>query len=131
MMERATLQLLCRIDEHLETSAPPTALPQQIARIGFDVVKLRQLSVTKMSFDQPQGCPLIGIAALHRQTPVYGISESSGIVLQGGRARAIGPNPVVVLDARRSLFAKGDNGSMAAFNVLLDVYQASETIGAN
>lgn len=72
---------------------------------------------------------LYGMGALRRQTPVYGISESSGIVLLGGQGRAIGPNPVVVLDARRALFAKGDNGALAAFNVLLDVYQANETIG--
>jgi len=73
---------------------------------------------------------LYGIGALRRQTPVYGISESSGIVLLGGQGRAVGPNPLVVLDARRALFAKGDNGALAAFNVLLDVYQAKELIGS-
>ena len=60
---------------------------------------------------------------------MYGISESSALVLSGGQAKVLGPNPVVVLDARRALFATGDNGALAAFNVLLDVYEPGETLG--
>jgi len=72
---------------------------------------------------------LYGIAAHRKQGGVYGISESSAIVLSGGQARVLGPNPVVVLDARRAMFTSGDNGALAAFNVLLDVYEPGETLG--
>jgi cyanophycinase-like exopeptidase len=99
-----------------------------VLRAGLGVV--HEAFESRLQTDRRWG-RLYGIAAQRRQTPVYGISESSGIVLQGGRARAIGPNPVVVLDGRRAHFAKGDNGSLAAFNVLLDVYQSGEAIGGN
>ncbi|MGC4059782.1 MAG: hypothetical protein QM749_02530 [Aquabacterium sp.] len=72
---------------------------------------------------------LYGSAAHRKQGAVYGISESSAIVLSDGQAKVLGPNPVVVLDARRALFTKGDNGALAAFNVLLDVYESGETLG--
>ncbi len=72
---------------------------------------------------------LYGVAAHRKQGGVYGISESSAIVLSHGQARVLGPNPVVVLDARRALFATGDNGALAAFNVLLDVYEGGELLG--
>ncbi len=99
-----------------------------VLRAGLGVV--HEAFEARLQTDRRWG-RLYGIAAQRRQTPVYGISESSGIVLQGGRARAIGPNPLVVLDGRRAFFAKGDNGSIAAFNVLLDVYQSGEAIGGN
>jgi cyanophycinase-like exopeptidase len=99
-----------------------------VLRAGLGVV--HEAFEARLQTDRRWG-RLYGIAAQRRQTPVYGISESSGIVLQGGRARAIGPNPLVVLDGRRAFFAKGDNGSLAAFNVLLDVYQSGEAIGGN
>jgi cyanophycinase len=72
---------------------------------------------------------LYGIGALRKRTGVWGISESSAIVLQGERARVIGPNPVVALDARRATFMTGDNGALGAFNVLLDVFEHGEALG--
>lgn len=76
---------------------------------------------------------LYGVAARRKHSAVYGISESSAIVISsgqnGGQAKVLGANPVVVLDARRALFTSGDNGALAAFNVLLDVYEPGETLG--
>lgn len=69
---------------------------------------------------------LYGIGAKRKHTKVYGLSESTAIVLRGEQARVIGPNPVVGLDARRATFITGDNGALGAFNVLLDVYENGE-----
>mgnify|MGYP000122530034 CR=1 FL=1 len=72
---------------------------------------------------------LYGLGAQRKAWPAYGVSESTAIVLARGRSTVVGTNPVVVLDARRALFAKGDNGALAAFNVLLDVYEPGEVLG--
>lgn len=71
---------------------------------------------------------LYGIGARKPQTGVYGISESSAIVLAGRQAMVIGQNPVVSLDARRAAFVNGDNGALGAFNVLLDVHEPLEDL---
>ncbi|MGH6646364.1 hypothetical protein [Aquabacterium sp.] len=71
---------------------------------------------------------LYGIGAQRPQTGVYGISESSAIVLTGHRALVVGQNPVVSLDARRATFVNGDNGALGAFNVLLDVHEPFEDL---
>lgn len=72
---------------------------------------------------------LYGMAAHCRACGVWGISESSAIVIAKGQAQVLGANPVVALDARRALFATGDNGALAAFNVLLDVYEPGDVLG--
>lgn len=72
---------------------------------------------------------LYGLGASARRTPAYGLSEGTALVLSKGLARVVGTNPVVALDARRALFSQGDNGSLAAFNVLLDVYEPGELVG--
>jgi cyanophycinase len=69
---------------------------------------------------------LYGIGRQRRHLPVYGISESSAIVIDGRRAGVIGLNPVVGLDPRGATFYDGDNGAFGALNVLLDVYQPGE-----
>jgi cyanophycinase len=71
---------------------------------------------------------LYGVGARRPQTGVYGISESTAIVLNGSQALVIGQNPVVSLDARRATFVKGDNGMLGAFNVLLDVHEPLEDL---
>lgn len=71
---------------------------------------------------------LYGIGAQRPQTGVYGISESTAVVLAGNQALVIGQNPVVSLDARRATFVKGDNGAIGAFNVLLDVHEPFEDL---
>ncbi|RZI84550.1 MAG: hypothetical protein EOP38_08725 [Rubrivivax sp.] len=71
---------------------------------------------------------LYGIGAQRRHASVFGISESSAIVLNGQGARVIGLNPVVALDARKAVFFAGDNGAQGAFNVLLDVFQPGEAL---
>ena len=71
---------------------------------------------------------LYGIGSHHRQTGVYGISESTAIVLNGRQARVVGLNPVISLDARRATFVAGDNGFLGAFNVLLDAHQPGEDL---
>jgi cyanophycinase len=72
---------------------------------------------------------LFGIGSQRQQSAVYGISESSAIVLNGGQARVIGQNPVVALDARQATFFPGDNGALGALNVLLDVFEPGELMG--
>jgi cyanophycinase len=71
---------------------------------------------------------LYGMGAHIKRTSIYGISESTAIVLQGKQARVLGLNPVVRLDARRALFVTGDNGALGAFNVLLDVMEPGERL---
>lgn len=71
---------------------------------------------------------LYGIGARQPQLGVYGISESTAIVLAGRQALVIGQNPVVTLDARRATFVDGDNGALGAFNVLLDVHEPFEDL---
>lgn len=71
---------------------------------------------------------LFGMASHDKRTSVYGISESTAIVLQGQRAKVVGLNPVVKLDARRATFVTGDNGALGAFNVLLDVWEPGERL---
>lgn len=72
---------------------------------------------------------LYGLGARMRHAHVYGISESSAILIRGRNASVVGQNPVVALDARGSTFFAGDNGTLGAFNVLLDVYEPGEEIG--
>jgi cyanophycinase len=60
---------------------------------------------------------------------VHGISEDTAVVLQGRQARVVGRNPVVTLDARRATFIRGDNGTLGALNVLLDVHEPGEALG--
>jgi cyanophycinase len=60
---------------------------------------------------------------------VHGISEDTAVVLQGRQARVVGRNPVVTLDARRATFLRGDNGTLGALNVLLDVHEPGEALG--
>jgi len=62
-------------------------------------------------------------------TGVHGISEDTAVVLQGRQARVVGRNPVVTLDARRATYLKGDNGTLGALNVLLDVHEPGEAMG--
>jgi len=71
---------------------------------------------------------LYGLGAKSQQTGIYGISESSAIVIRGGHARVLGQNPVVVLDARSASFFPGDNGALGAFNVLMNVYEPNEAL---
>lgn len=71
---------------------------------------------------------LYGIGSHRRHTGVYGISESTAIVLNGRQARVVGLNPVISLDARRATFVAGDNGFLGAFNVLLDAHQPGEDL---
>ncbi len=71
---------------------------------------------------------LYGIGAHHKRLGIYGISESTAIVLQGQQARVVGLNPVVKLDARRALFVTGENGALGAINVLLDVHEPGERL---
>jgi cyanophycinase len=71
---------------------------------------------------------LYGLGAKSRHTEIYGISESSAIMIRGGHARVLGQNPVVMLDARSASFFPGENGALGAFNVLLDVYEPNEDL---
>jgi cyanophycinase len=71
---------------------------------------------------------LYGLGAKTRQAGVFGISESSAIVIRGGHATVLGQNPVVTLDARGASFFAGDNGTLGAFNVLLDVNEPGEDL---
>jgi cyanophycinase-like exopeptidase len=71
---------------------------------------------------------LFGVGARRPQSGVYGISESSAIVLHGRQAKVLGLNPVVSLDARQATFMTGDNGTLGAFNVLLDVHEPQEDL---
>ncbi|MET0351752.1 MAG: hypothetical protein ABW067_18295, partial [Rhizobacter sp.] len=71
---------------------------------------------------------LYGVGAVRRHAPVYGISESTALVVQGPRARVVGTQPVVVLDGRNATFFEGQNGALGAFNVLLDVLEPGETL---
>jgi cyanophycinase len=71
---------------------------------------------------------LYGLGAQKRQTAIYGISESSAIMIRGNRATVVGQNPVVALDARGASFFPGDNGTLGAFNVLMDVFEPDEEL---
>jgi cyanophycinase len=71
---------------------------------------------------------LYGLGAKSQQTGIYGISESSAIMIKGGHAKVLGLNPVVALDARSAHFFPGDNGAQGAFNVLLNVYEPNEAL---
>ncbi len=71
---------------------------------------------------------LYGLGAKQRHTGIYGISESSAIMIRGSHATVLGQNPVVALDARSAVFFAGDNGSLGAFNVLMDVFEPDEDL---
>lgn len=71
---------------------------------------------------------LYGLGARSQQTGIYGISESSAIMIRGNHAKVLGQNPVVVLDARSASFFPGDNGALGAFNVLMNVYEPNEAL---
>ena len=72
---------------------------------------------------------LYGLGARLRQTRVFGVSESSAIEIRGSRATVVGQNPVIALDARSATFFGGDNGTLGAFNVLLDAFEPNEEVG--
>jgi len=71
---------------------------------------------------------LYGVGARRQHTPVYGISESSAIVVRGGQARVVGTQPVVALDGRNATFFDGSNGAFGALNVLIDIFEPGETL---
>ena len=71
---------------------------------------------------------LYGVAARRQHTPVYGISESSALVVRGDQARVVGTQPVVVLDGRNATFFGGSNGALGALNVLIDIFEPGETL---
>jgi len=71
---------------------------------------------------------LYGVGAQRRHTPVFGISESTALVVRGPHARVVGAHPVVVLDGRNATFFEGSNGAFGALNVLLDVYEPGDTL---
>lgn len=52
----------------------------------------------------------------------------ASLVVRNGLARAVGAQPVVVLDGRNATFFDGSNGALGALNVLLDVYEPGDTL---
>lgn len=59
---------------------------------------------------------------------VFGISESTALLVGPDGATVIGQNPVIMTDSSWATFYTGENGALGAFNVLVDVYEPSQRI---
>lgn len=80
-----------------------------------------------LTWDQRWG-RLYGIAEQHPETLVYGISENTAILIEGGSATVLGERSVVALDARRATFQTGTNGAFTALNVFLHLFAPGEVV---
>lgn len=80
-----------------------------------------------LTYEQRWG-RLYGIGEQHPETFVYGISENTALILEGGTAQVIGERSVVGLDASLATYATGENGAFTALNVLLHLYAPDELV---
>ena len=59
---------------------------------------------------------------------VFGICQGTALVLNGGSASVSGALSVVSVDGRTATFGAGDNGALAAFDVLLNTYAPGDAL---
>jgi cyanophycinase-like exopeptidase len=73
---------------------------------------------------------LYGLLRAHPDTLAFGVCSDTAIELHGSSASVIGGLSVVSADGRSARFATGDNGALAAFNVVLNTYAPSDAVTA-
>jgi cyanophycinase len=73
---------------------------------------------------------LYSLAAASPATIVFGICQDTAIVLEGSSPTVAGSLSVVSADGRNGMFASGDNGAIAAFNVLMNTYAPGDAVTA-
>jgi cyanophycinase len=72
---------------------------------------------------------LYGLSTADPQTIVFGMCDSTAIVLQGSSPTTSGELSVVSVDGRSATFDTGTNGALAAFNVLVNTYAPGDALG--